>query len=143
MRILVVGSGAREHALIWTLTQDPAVTEVVCTPGNPGIAALARCVPSDISQPQQVLGVAEAAGVDLTVVGPEMPLSNGLADAFEAQGRPVVGPTRAAAALEWSKAFAKDFMARHGVPTAKTSRCAPGPRRRCPSWPRGRSATRL
>jgi phosphoribosylamine--glycine ligase len=124
MKILVVGSGAREHALVWTLTQDPAVTEVVCTPGNPGIAAIARCLPADISLPQQVLDVAVATGVDLTVVGPEMPLSNGLADLFEAQGRPIVGPTRAAAALEWSKAFAKDFMARHGVPTAKFQVCS-------------------
>jgi phosphoribosylamine--glycine ligase len=124
MKILVVGSGAREHALVWTLTQDPAVTEVVCTPGNPGIAAIARCLPADIAHPQQVFDVAVATGVDLTVVGPEMPLSNGLTDLFEAHGRLIVGPTRAAAALEWSKAFAKDFMARHGIPTAKFQVCS-------------------
>mgnify|MGYP006272550687 CR=1 FL=1 len=124
MKILVVGSGAREHALAWTLRQDPTVSEVVCTPGNPGIASVARCVPADVSRPEQVLAVAESAGVDLTVVGPEMPLSNGVVDLFEARGRAIVGPTRAAAALEWSKAFAKDFMARHGVPTARFHVCA-------------------
>lgn len=124
MKILVVGSGAREHALVWTLTQDPAVTDVVCAPGNPGIAAIARCLPADMARPEQLLAAAVAVDADLTVVGPELPLSAGVADMFAVQGRLIVGPTRAAAALEWSKSFAKDFMARHGVPTAGFRVCA-------------------
>ena len=80
MKILVVGSGAREHALVWTLTQDPAVAQVVCTPGNPGIATMARCVPADLARPEQVLAAAVAVDADLTVVGPELPLSAGVAD---------------------------------------------------------------
>ena len=117
MKILIVGNGAREHALTWALTRNPSVT-VVCAPGNPGIAALARCVPGDAGNPAELLEIAGAESVDLTVVGPEMPLSRGIVDAFRAAGRPIAGPTRQAATLEWSKVFAKDFMARHGVPTA-------------------------
>jgi phosphoribosylamine--glycine ligase len=118
MKVLVIGSGAREHAMAWTLRRDPNVTAIVCAPGNPGIAAVARCVPVDVSRPEAMHAIAEGEQVDLTVVGPEVPLSHGVADLFAANGRPIVGPTRAAAALESSKAFAKDFMARHRVPTA-------------------------
>ena len=123
MRILVVGSGAREHALVWTLTRESAPHHVICTPGNPGIADLVPCYPADISDPEQVLALAAAHRVDLTVVGPELPLSQGVADRFAAAGRLLVGPTREAATLEWSKAFAKDFMARHQVPTARFLVC--------------------
>ena len=123
MRILVVGSGAREHALVWALTRESARHHVICTPGNPGIANLVPCYPADISDPSQVLAVAAAQSVDLSVVGPEVPLSQGIADRFAAAGRLLVGPTREAAALEWSKAFAKDFMARHQVPTARFLLC--------------------
>jgi phosphoribosylamine--glycine ligase len=123
MKILVVGGGGREHALARTLAAEPGV-EVVCAPGNPGIARQARCVPADVSQPPGLLGIAEREGVDLTVVGPELPLSHGVVDLFASAGRPIVGPTRAAAALESSKAFAKDFMARHRVPTARYQVCA-------------------
>jgi phosphoribosylamine---glycine ligase len=123
MRILVVGGGGREHALARSLAGEPGI-EVVCAPGNPGIARLARCLPADVSQPKDLLAIAEQEAVDLTVVGPELPLSHGVADVFAAAGQPIVGPTRAAAALESSKAFAKDFMARHHVPTARFRICA-------------------
>ncbi len=124
MKTLVIGGGAREHALAWALSREAAVSEVVCAPGNPGIADVARCVPVDLADPKAMLAVAVAANVDLTVVGPELPLSVGVVDAFLADGRPIVGPTQAAAALEWSKAFAKDLMARHGVPTARFRVCS-------------------
>ena len=124
MRILVIGGGGREHALVWALTRERADVSVVCAPGNPGIAALARCLPADLAMPAQLLAIAEQERVDLTVVGPELPLSAGVVDAFAAAGRPIVGPTRAAAALEWSKAFSKHFMARHRVPTARFADCA-------------------
>ena len=123
MKILVIGSGAREHALAWKLSREPDVEAVLCTPGNPGIASAARCLPADVSAPAELLSIAESQGVDLTVVGPELPLSRGVVDAFNAAGRAIVGPTKAAAALEWSKAFAKDFMARHRVPTAAFRVC--------------------
>ena len=124
MRILVIGGGGREHALTWALTSGRADVSVVCAPGNPGIAQLATCRPADLTRPADLLKVAEQEQVDLTVVGPEVPLSAGVADVFEAAGRPIVGPTRAASALEWSKAFAKHFMARHHVPTARFADCA-------------------
>ena len=106
-----------------TLAAEPGV-EVVCAPGNPGIARQARCVRADVSQPPGLLAIAEREGVDLTVVGPELPLSHGVVDLFASAGRRIVGPTRAAAALESSKAFAKDFLARHRVPTARYQVCA-------------------
>jgi len=123
MKILVIGSGAREHALAWKLSREPDVESVICTPGNPGIASAARCLPADVSAPGELLAIAETQAVDLTVVGPEVPLSRGVVDVFTAAGRAIVGPTKAAAALEWSKAFAKDFMARHRVPTAAFRVC--------------------
>jgi phosphoribosylamine--glycine ligase len=124
MRILVIGGGGREHALIWAMTAGRPDVSVVCAPGNPGIAGLATCRPADLSKPAGLLDIAEREKVDLTVVGPELPLSAGVADAFAAAGRPIVGPSRAAAALEWSKAFSKHFMARHRVPTANFADCA-------------------
>jgi phosphoribosylamine---glycine ligase len=123
MKILVIGSGAREHAIAWKLSRETDVDGVLCAPGNPGIASVARCLPADVSNPRELLDLAESQGIDLTVVGPELPLSRGVADAFAAAGRAIVGPTRNAAALEWSKAFAKDFMARHRVPTAAFRVC--------------------
>ena len=124
MRILVVGSGAREHALVWKLTGERGVAAVVCAPGNPGIASVARCISADTSDPMALLAVADREQIDLTVVGPEVPLSRGVADLFTAHHRPIVGPSRAAAALESSKAFAKEFMARYDVPTARFRVCA-------------------
>jgi phosphoribosylamine--glycine ligase len=123
MKILVIGSGAREHAMAWKLSREKGVTGIVCAPGNPGIAAVARCVPADVARPEELLRVAVAEQVDLTVVGPELPLSQGVVDLFVADGRAIVGPTRAAAALESSKAFAKAFMARHRIPTAAFTVC--------------------
>ena len=123
MKIFVIGSGAREHALTWKLSREPGVDAVICAPGNPGIASVARCVPADVSAPAELLAIAERQGVDLTVIGPELPLSRGVVDVFTTAGRAIVGPTKAAAALEWSKAFAKDFMARHRVPTAAFRVC--------------------
>jgi phosphoribosylamine---glycine ligase len=119
MRVLVIGGGAREHALAARLAADRDVGELVCAPGNPGIARIARTIPCDISNPDAVLALAEREQIDFTVVGPELPLSVGIADRFAAGGRLLLGPTAEAARLESSKAFAKAFMARHGVPTAR------------------------
>ena len=119
MRVLVLGSGAREHALASRLAAERDVAEVVCAPGNPGAARVARCVAADLADADSLLGVAAREQIDLTVVGPEQPLAVGVADEFIANGRLIVGPTRAAAALESSKTFAKTFMARHRVPTAR------------------------
>lgn len=118
MRVLVIGSGGREHALVWTLARDPVVTDILCVPGNPGIARHARLVPGDAADPAWLLDVAERERVDLTVVGPELPLERGIADLFATRHPPIVGPSRAAARLETSKVFAKEFMARHAIPTA-------------------------
>src|SRR5688572_21759377 len=113
MRVLVIGSGAREHALVARLSADRDVGELVCTPGNPGIARLARTIPADLSDPQALLALAEREQIDFTVVGPEVPLSLGVADAFAGADRLLFGPLAAAARLESSKAFAKAFMARN------------------------------
>ena len=98
MKILIVGGGAREHAMAWKLSSERGVSEVLCAPGNPGIAAVGRCLAVDGS-PESLLAVAADESVDLTVVGPELPLSLGVVDLFNAEGRPIVGPTKAAAAL--------------------------------------------
>lgn len=118
MRVLVLGSGGREHALVRRLAQDPSIA-VLCAPGNPGIAQIAPVFSLDLKRPDDALALAEREHVDLTVVGPEVPLSRGIADVFSERGRLLLGPTAAAAQLETSKAFAKSFMARHGIPTAR------------------------
>lgn len=118
MRVLVLGSGGREHALVARLASDPGVT-VICAPGNPGIAQIAPVYPVDLANPDSIAELAALEKIDLTVVGPELPLSVGVADRFAADGRVLLGPTTAAARLETSKAFAKAFMERHRVPTAK------------------------
>jgi len=123
VKLLVLGSGGREHALSWRLQRDADVREVVTAPGNPGTASVGRNVPLDLSSPEAVLALADAEKVDLTVVGPEAPLERGVADLFRRHGRPIVGPTRAGAALECSKAHAKDFMARYAIPTARFVVC--------------------
>jgi phosphoribosylamine---glycine ligase len=122
MRILVVGSGAREHALCWKLAAEPGAT-VFCAPGNPGIETVATVVPVAATDLDGLLTLVEGERIELTVVGPEAPLSLGLTDRLVAAGRLVFGPTQAAATLETSKAFAKAFMARHGVPTADFRLC--------------------
>lgn len=118
MRVLVLGSGGREHALVIRLSADPGVT-VLAAPGNPGVARIATTHPVDLADPAAMLDLAVREHIDLTIAGPELPLSVGVADAFDAAGRLLLGPTAAAARLETSKAFAKAFMARHGVPTAR------------------------
>src|SRR5687767_2430804 len=107
MRVLVIGSGAREHALVARLAAERDVAEVVCAPGNPGIAAIARTAPVDISQPDALAALAEREQIDVTVVGPELPLSLGAVDRFGEENRLIFGPTARAARLESSKAFAK------------------------------------
>jgi len=123
MRVLIVGAGAREHALAWRLAQDRGPADLVCAPGNPGIASLARCEPVDLADPGAILELAQRERADLTVVGPEQPLAAGVADRFATAGRPLFGPGRLAAELESSKAFAKDFMVRHRIPTADYCVC--------------------
>jgi phosphoribosylamine---glycine ligase len=119
LRVLVVGGGGREHALVWKLRQSPEVTEIYCAPGNAGIRGLADCVPIDPSDIVELADFAEKLSIALTVVGPELPLILGLADEFQRRGLAVFGPNRAAAELEGSKAFAKDFLKRHKIPTAR------------------------
>ena len=119
MRVLVLGSGAREHALVSRLAADPEVTALLSAPGNPGIARIAPTFPVDLTDVAAVASLAASQRVDLTVVGPELPLSVGLADRFASDGQLLFGPSAAAARLESSKAFAKGFMARHAVPTAR------------------------
>ena len=118
MKVLVIGSGGREHALVWAIAKSGRVSEVVCAPGNGGIAQLARCVPASQKDLDDLLRVTVAESPDLVVVGPELPLSLGLADELNRRGIPVFGPTRKAAMLETSKSFAKRFMQRHKIPTA-------------------------
>lgn len=123
MRILVLGSGAREHALAARFASEPGVGHVACAPGNAGIARTVPVTPVDVLDTAAVIRLVGRERIDLTVVGPEAPLANGLADDFEAAGVRVFGPSRAAARLETSKAFAKDFMQRHRVPTARYRVC--------------------
>lgn len=118
MRILVVGGGGREHALVWKLAQSRQVEKIYCAPGNPGIAALAECVDIAADDVPGLVAWARRQRPDLTVVGPEQPLALGVADALVDADLAVFGPSQAAAELESSKAFAKQFMARHGIPTA-------------------------
>lgn len=123
MKILVIGAGGREHALVWALRKSPRVTEIACAPGNGGMAAIARCVPAKLGDLDDLLRVVAAESPDLTVVGPELPLSLGLVDELQRRGLAVFGPTQAAAMLETSKAFAKRFMQRHNIPTANYAVC--------------------
>ncbi len=118
MKILVIGGGGREHVLTWKIRRSPLVDEVYAVPGNAGISQEAVCRPGDTTSPQAMAGLAEELGVDLTVVGPEAPLVAGVADAFRARGLAIVGPSAAAARLEGSKAYAKEFLREHRIPTA-------------------------
>ena len=123
MRILVLGGGGREHALVWKLRQSPRVTEVFCAPGNAGIAREASCIPADLTNIDELVQLAHKIEPDLTIVGPEMPLSLGIVDEFERRGLDVFGPSQKAAHLEASKAFAKEFMQRVHIPTAHYAIC--------------------
>ncbi|HSY70193.1 MAG TPA: phosphoribosylamine--glycine ligase [Edaphobacter sp.] len=123
MKVLVIGGGGREHALVWALRKSSQVTEVLCAPGNGGIAQLARCIPVDPGNLHEMVNIVAIERPDLTVVGPELPLSVGLVDELSKRGFRVFGPTQAAAQLETSKAFAKEFMQRHDIPTAAYALC--------------------
>jgi len=124
MKILVVGGGGREHALCSTLRRSAFVEELFCAPGNPGIAELADCLPVSVGDIVEIADLAENLRMDLTVVGPELPLSLGIADEFGKRGLPIFGPSRLAARIETSKVFAKEFFRRHGIATAQAIVCA-------------------
>ena len=123
MKVLVIGGGGREHALVWKLRQSARVSEVLCAPGNGGISEEAECAPVDVRNLDALVELATRLRPDLTVVGPELPLTLGVADEFVRRGLPVFGPTQAAARLESSKGFAKEFMQRYQVPTPHYAIC--------------------
>jgi phosphoribosylamine--glycine ligase len=123
MKVLIFGSGGREHALTWAIKRSEKVTEIVCAPGNGGIAEIARCVPADLKDVESLVRVALAEQPGLTIVGPELPLSLGIVDALQQHGLRVFGPTRAAAMLESSKGFTKRFLQRHNIPTGNYAVC--------------------
>jgi phosphoribosylamine--glycine ligase len=122
-RVLVIGGGGREHALVWKLAAERSVSDIVCAPGNAGISRLARCIPVDAADPHALAAIARREEIDFTIVGPELPLSRGIADVFAAEGHLLFGPTERAARLETSKVFAKAFMRRCAVPTARYQPC--------------------
>ena len=123
MKVLVLGSGGREHALVWKLRQSPRITQLYCAPGNGGITDDAECLPADLKSLDSMVALATRLQPDLTVVGPELPLTLGVVDEFQRSGWRVFGPTRAAAQLESSKSFAKEFLQRHHIPTAPFAIC--------------------
>lgn len=123
MKVLVIGSGGREHAIVWKLAKSPRVTQIYCAPGNAGIAEEALLVQADISNPSLMAELADKMEIDLTIVGPEAPLVTGIVDAFNRRKLRIVGATKAAAQLEGSKIFSKEFMARHHIPTADFTYC--------------------
>jgi phosphoribosylamine---glycine ligase len=123
MKVLVIGSGGREHALVWKLRQSPRVSQIYCAPGNAGAAAEAECLPADVKNIESLLALAARVKPDLTVVGPELPLQLGVVDEFTRREYRIFGPTQAAARLESSKSFAKEFMQRHHIPTAHYAIC--------------------
>ncbi len=122
-RVLVIGNGGREHALVWKLASERAVSDIVCAPGNAGIGRVARCIPVDPADAHAVHAIARREEIDFTIIGPELPLSRGVADVFAAEGDLLFGPTQRAARLESSKVFAKEFMQRCNVPTARYKAC--------------------
>jgi phosphoribosylamine--glycine ligase len=119
MKVLVIGGGGREHALVWKLRESPRVKKLWCAPGNGGIAEDAICLPVEVNDTDGLVAIAEKLRPDLTVIGPELPLVNGLADALRTRNLAVVGPSQIAAQLEGSKIFSKQFLARHSIPTAE------------------------
>ena len=123
MKVLVLGGGGREHALVWKLRQSPRISALYCAPGNGGIADEAECLPVDLKGLDSIVALAMRLQPDLTVIGPEQPLTLGVVDEFNRRGWPVFGPTQAAARLESSKSFAKEFLQRHHIPTAPFAIC--------------------
>src|SRR6478672_6403385 len=124
MRVLVVGQGAREHAIAWKLKQSPLVKEIYAAPGNAGIAAVADCVNIGVADIIELADFADQLKIDLTVVGPELPLTLGIVDEFQKRGLAIFGPTRLASELEGSKVFSKEFMRKYNIPTAQAVACA-------------------
>ena len=118
MKVLIIGSGGREHAIAYALNKSEKVSEIYAIPGNPGIAEIGTCFKGNIEDNYEMLRFVEEHDIDFTVIGPEVPLCNGLADVLEDKGHKVFGPKKYAATLEGSKAFSKDFMYRHNIPTA-------------------------
>ncbi len=123
MKVLVIGGGGREHAIVWALRNSSQVTEILCAPGNGGIAQIARCIPVDPGNLHEMVNIVAIEQPALTVIGPELPLAMGIVDELTKRGHRVFGPTQAAAQLETSKAFAKEFMQRHIIPTAAYALC--------------------
>ncbi len=123
MRVLVVGQGGREHALCWKLKQSPLVREIYAAPGNAGIASIADCVPIGVADIIELADFADKLKIDLTIVGPELPLTLGIVDEFQKRGLCIFGPTRLAAELEGSKVFSKEFMRKYNIPTAEAIAC--------------------
>jgi phosphoribosylamine--glycine ligase len=121
MKVLIVGAGGREHALAWKIRRDDPTAQITVAPGNPGIEAVARCIPIPADQPKKLAAFAEEEGIDLTVVGPEGPLEAGIVNTFQSRALPIFGPTREAARIETSKRFAKELMVRAGIPTARAT----------------------
>ncbi len=119
MKVLVVGGGGREHAIAWKLAQSPRVDKIYCSPGNAGIAEIAECIDIDISDHEALLDFVKYDWIDLTITGPEEPLTKGIVDRFEREGRRCMGPVKEAAMLEASKVFAKEFMRRYNIPSAE------------------------
>ena len=123
MKVLVLGGGGREHALVWKLRQSARVSQLYCAPGNGGIAEEAECLPVDLKSLESIVALGTQLRPDLTIVGPELPLTLGVVDEFTRRGWPVFGPTKAASQLEWSKSFAKEFLQRYHIPTAPYAIC--------------------
>jgi phosphoribosylamine---glycine ligase len=123
MKVLVLGNGGREHALVWKLRQSPRISKLYCAPGNGGISEEAECLPVDLKNLESMMALGGQIRPDLTVVGPELPLTLGVVDEFTRRGWPAFGPTKAAAQLEASKSFAKEFLQRHRIPTASYAIC--------------------
>lgn len=119
MKVLVIGGGGREHAIVWKLSKSRHVDKIYCCPGNAGISETAECIDIDAGDFDSLIDFVKYEWIDLTIVGPEEPLSRGISDAFEKEGRKIFGPSRAAAQLESSKSFAKDFMRKYRIPTAE------------------------
>jgi phosphoribosylamine--glycine ligase len=123
MKVLLIGNGGREHALAWKLRQSPRISKLFCASGNGGINREAECVPVDLKSLESIVGIATQLKPDVTLVGPELPLQLGIVDEFTRRGWPIFGPTKAAAQLETSKSFAKEFMQRHRIPTSHYAIC--------------------
>ena len=119
MKVLVIGAGGREHAVVWKLRESQQVTDIYCAPGNPGMGQEAECITVDLAAPEAILDLAGRLGADLTVVGPEAPLVAGVVDLFVKAGLRIIGPSKVAARLEGSKAFSKRFMEKYGIPAAR------------------------